>query len=70
MEKEEVDLEENNFLRLKEDIWLLSVVALIWQTLGYSWRVFLINDDYYSEVVDSEVYNAMRIDDLEEWEIL
>uniref|UniRef100_A0A0D3AUM1 Bromo domain-containing protein n=1 Tax=Brassica oleracea var. oleracea TaxID=109376 RepID=A0A0D3AUM1_BRAOL len=66
----EVDLEENNASKFNENMINLCGSCDPTRTWLPELGLFLINDDDDSDEDDSEVSDAMRIDDLEEGEIL
>ncbi|ESQ45962.1 hypothetical protein EUTSA_v10011031mg [Eutrema salsugineum] len=63
------DFEENNILRLNEDLVNLCGTSNLTRTLLHELGLFLRNDECLDEV-ESEMSDAIRIDDLEEGEIL
>lgn len=68
--KKTFDFEENNFLRLEEDLVYLCGSSNLTRTrLFEELGLFLRNDDCQEEI-DLEIPDAMRVDDLEEGEIL
>ncbi|KAL0692911.1 hypothetical protein Bca4012_060091 [Brassica carinata] len=66
----EVDLEENNALQFNENMINFCGSCDPTRTLLPELGLFLINDDDESDEEDSEISDAMRIDDREEGEIL
>ncbi|KAH0939378.1 LOW QUALITY PROTEIN: hypothetical protein HID58_006839, partial [Brassica napus] len=66
----EVDLEENNASKFNENMINLCGSCDPTRTWLPELGLFLRNDDDDSDEDDSEVFDAMRIDDLEEGEIL
>ncbi|ESQ39802.1 hypothetical protein EUTSA_v10000859mg [Eutrema salsugineum] len=63
------DFEENNILRLNEDLVNLCGTSNLTRTPLHKLGLFLRNDEFLDEV-ESEMSDAIRIDDLEEGEIL